>query len=72
MITYDEFLTTLSKPARGAFLYEGINSFEKLITYTEAEILAIHGVGPKTLPTLYAALEQNGLTLKGAVGQISK
>ncbi len=62
-MTYSDFLTQISNPARQALLYAGITSFEILITYTEKEILALHGIGKATLPALYSALAANNLTM---------
>lgn len=61
---YAQFLNTLSNPARQAFIHEGIGSFEVLITYTEKELLKLHGFGKASLPTVYSALKVNGLKLK--------
>jgi hypothetical protein len=52
----------LSRPARGAFAAAGITSLEQIAALTEADILKLHGVGPKTIPTLRSALEARGLT----------
>lgn len=47
------FLSLLSSPARN-----------KLSTFTEKEILSLHGMGPKSIPTLRAALKTEGLDFK--------
>lgn len=60
----DSFLSKLARPARGALEHEGITSLEKLSRYTEKEILGIHGVGPKSIPTLKNALAEVGLTFR--------
>lgn len=49
---YQKLLDSLSKPARNALLDKNIDSFVKLKKFTEKEILAIHGIGPKTIPLL--------------------
>lgn len=64
--TYEKFLTNLSKPARSALLYATIDSFQKLASYTEKEILALHGGGSKSLPVIYEALSNEQLQLKDA------
>jgi predicted flap endonuclease-1-like 5' DNA nuclease len=51
----------LSGPAQGAFAAAGITSLEQIAALSEAEILKLHGVGPKTIPTLRSALEARGL-----------
>lgn len=55
------FLSLLSSPARGALEYAGISTLVKLSQYSEREILKLHGVGPKTIPTLRQVLQDAGL-----------
>lgn len=55
------FLSLLSGPARGALEHAGIVTLAKLAQHSEREILALHGVGPKSLPTLRHALHEAGL-----------
>ncbi|WP_017187699.1 DNA-directed RNA polymerase subunit alpha C-terminal domain-containing protein [Alkalibacillus haloalkaliphilus] len=54
----------LSSPARNALLHEGIDTLHKLSKCTEKDILKIHGIGPASLPTMRACLEEEGLTFK--------
>jgi len=56
-----DFLSLLSAPARSALEHEGILTLTELSQYSEREILALHGVGPKSLPTLRQALHDAGL-----------
>lgn len=63
-MSYDELLSRLSNPARSALLHEGIDSFEKISNYTKQEILKLHGVGPKSIPTIRAGLKEAGFKLK--------
>ncbi|MED1603292.1 RNA polymerase alpha subunit C-terminal domain-containing protein [Alkalihalophilus marmarensis] len=58
------FLSKLSSPARSALVHEGIDTLQKLSTYTEKEILKLHGVGPASLPTMRASLVEAGLSFK--------
>ena len=58
------FLALLSNPARNALLHYKIDTIQKLSSYTEKEILKIHGIGKASLPTFKKALEENGLTFK--------
>ncbi|MES2436777.1 MAG: DNA-directed RNA polymerase subunit alpha C-terminal domain-containing protein [Patescibacteria group bacterium] len=51
----------LSAPAQRALLNAGIDSLKKLSRYSEKEILALHGMGPGSLPLLRAALKKEGL-----------
>ncbi|HBZ10891.1 MAG TPA: hypothetical protein DEO65_13650 [Bacillus bacterium] len=56
------FLSKLSAPARRALEHHGITTLDKLSTYSEKEILQIHGIGPASLPALRASLEEKGLS----------
>ncbi|WP_422657559.1 RNA polymerase alpha subunit C-terminal domain-containing protein [Paenibacillus sp. EC2-1] len=58
------FLSLLSAPARRALEHHGITSLQELSTYSEKEILQLHGMGPASLPKLRAALQEKGLTFK--------
>ncbi len=60
----DSFLALIGAPARRALEREGIDSLEKLATYTEKEILELHGMGKSTLPKLKTAMESAGLMFK--------
>jgi predicted RecB family nuclease len=60
----DGFLSLLSAPARRALERESITSVEQLSTYTEAEILKLHGVGKTTIPKLKDAMRKKGLVFK--------
>jgi DNA-directed RNA polymerase alpha subunit len=41
--------------------HEGITTLTELAKRSEREILGIHGIGPKSLPTLRQALHDAGL-----------
>ena len=58
------FMTSLSAPARRALENEGINTLKKLSGFTEAELLALHGIGPSTIPKLKSELAKRRLQLK--------
>lgn len=58
------FLSTLSAPARRALENEGIFEMEQLAARTKAGILALHGVGPASIPTLQKAVQLAGLAFK--------
>lgn len=58
------FLSKLSSPARSALVHEGINTLQELSTYTEKEILKIHGIGPASMPTMRTLLAEEGLSFK--------
>ena len=58
------FLARLSNPARNALLHHGIDTIQKLSTYSEKEILKIHGIGKASLPVFRSSLEEQGLAFK--------
>ncbi len=58
------FLSELSAPAIRALENERIDSLEKLATYSEKEILKLHGIGKSAIPKLKEALEQEGLQFR--------
>lgn len=58
------FLSLLSNPARRALVHEGINTLTKLATYSEKEILQMHGIGKASLPVLRQALADAGLAFQ--------
>ena len=58
------FQSTLGAPARRALENNGINTLEQLSTFTENQILKLHGMGPSTIPKLKTALKSVGLTFK--------
>jgi len=54
-------LPKLSRPATSALHHEGITTLESLTKLTRRQFLALHGVGPKSLPTIEAAMKEAGL-----------
>lgn len=60
----DDFLSTLVAPARRPLQGKGIATAHDLARHTEVEILALHGMGPSTLPRLRKALATAGLSFK--------
>lgn len=51
----------LSKPARRALAAAGIVRPEDLASWSESRLLTLHGLGPKAVPVLQAALRAQGL-----------
>lgn len=51
----------LAQPALRALSAAGITRLEQLTVFTEAEIKALHGIGPNALKTLRSALAEWGL-----------
>ncbi|MEO8066243.1 MAG: hypothetical protein ABI599_00990 [Flavobacteriales bacterium] len=54
----------MSAPARRALENAGIRTLKQLAKKSEAGIMALHGMGPSTLPKLRAALKAEGLSFK--------
>lgn len=57
-------LPKTSTPAARALANAGIQSLEDLSKHTEAEILALHGMGPKAMGILRGAMRENGINFK--------
>ena len=60
----ESFFAGLAAPARRALATAGIDTLNKLSGYSEKELLAIHGLGPGSLPALKKMLKQKGLAFK--------
>lgn len=54
----------LSEPAQRALAEAGILTLGDVIHWSIRDLLALHGVGPKTIRTLAPLLESLGLSLK--------
>jgi len=50
----------VARPAHRALGSKNIGSLDELSRYSEAEIAALHGMGPKALAALRAALAERG------------
>ena len=55
---------TIGRPAMNALQHVGIDRLERVATLTEAELLRIHGVGPKAVRILRAALAERGWSFR--------
>ena len=58
------FLSALAAPARRALAQKNITTPAQLATFTEKELLQLHGVAPSSIPTLRSILQANGLSFK--------
>jgi DNA-directed RNA polymerase alpha subunit len=58
------FVDDLAAPARRALESAGITTLAQLALRSEGEILALHGMGPSSLPKLRAALAAAGLSFR--------
>jgi DNA-directed RNA polymerase alpha subunit len=54
----------LSEPAQRALAEVGVLTLGDLVHWSSRDLLALHGVGPKTIRTLAPLLEELGLTFK--------
>lgn len=59
-------LPKIGAPATRALNGAGITQLEDLTEATEDEIIALHGMGPKALIILKAAMAEHGLAFKPA------
>lgn len=59
----DSLPSGLSQPALRAFAAAGYSSLDQFTKLTEAELLKLHGVGPKAIRILRAALAEQGKSL---------
>lgn len=57
-----EFPRTIGKVATRELALNGYTRFAHLTTVTEAQLLAIHGIGPKSIRILREELAARGLT----------
>lgn len=55
-------LPALAAPARRALAGAGISRLDQLSKFSEAEIKALHGIGPNALKQLRAAMDAKGIS----------
>ncbi len=53
----------IGRPATNALAAEGVTRLEQVTRFTEKELRALHGVGPKAVNVLKAELAARGLSL---------
>ena len=58
----------LGQPALRALSVAGYSRLEQFTTVTEADLLKLHGIGPKAIGTLRSALDARGLSFASPVG----
>ena len=58
----------IGNPARRALEHAGCTSLEQLPGLSEKELLKRHGVGPKAVDILRAALAERGLSFREEAG----
>jgi uncharacterized protein YdhG (YjbR/CyaY superfamily) len=59
-----DFLDQLSAPARRALLNKNITTLKRLADFSEAEVAALHGIGPSSIPKLKQALKATKLKFR--------
>lgn len=64
MTSPDAFPRGIGRPATGALLAAGYTELSQLDGMAEEDLLRMHGVGPKAVAVLRAALAARGLTLR--------
>ncbi|MEK4487604.1 DNA-binding protein [Psychrobacillus sp. FSL H8-0484] len=62
MTNQSEFQKILAKPGQRALAGVGIENFEQLAKFTEAEIMELHGIGKNGMNRLQIALAEKGLS----------
>lgn len=54
----------IGNPAQRALEAAGINTLMQLCDFTEKEILALHGIGPKAIRIIKELLDKEGFSFK--------
>lgn len=62
-----EFFAATSQPAARALVAAGYRTLEDLTQASERELLALHGLGPKGIRQLNAALAERGQAIGSAL-----
>lgn len=60
----DNFLSTLSAPARRALENNGITTLEQLSKYSKKEVLKFHGMGKSSIPKLEKLLSDQNMSFR--------
>jgi predicted flap endonuclease-1-like 5' DNA nuclease len=65
-VSADSLPSGIGSPAHRALAAAGITRLEQFTTISEAELLKLHGVGPKAIRIIKASLRENGLAFAKA------
>lgn len=60
----DDLPNGLAKPAVRALTGAGITRLDQLTAFSEDELCALHGIGPKAVDLLRATLHEHGLAFR--------
>ncbi|MEV6814285.1 DNA-binding protein [Micromonospora sp. NPDC051296] len=55
-------LPPIGRPANSALMEAGVTTLAQVATHRRRDLLAMHGVGPRAVDILAAALAEHGLT----------
>jgi hypothetical protein len=64
-VTGPDELPRIAAPASRALASIGITGLRQLTQYRAVDLLSLHGMGPKAIAILRAALADQGLSLRG-------
>ncbi|WP_437731707.1 DNA-binding protein [Sorangium sp. So ce1335] len=53
----------IGKPAQRALASVGVSRLDQVTRFTEAQLMALHGMGPKAIGLIKAVLQADGKTL---------
>jgi hypothetical protein len=67
-----EFPRAIGKPATQALIVAGYTRLDQLTKVTEADLLKLHGMGPKALGILRSTLEARGQSFAEPVKRAKK
>lgn len=62
MQSKSDFPYFLSAPAQRTLAHAGITNLKQVAEYSEADLLQLHGFGPKSITMLRPVLAKHGLT----------
>ena len=57
-------IKTISKPAQRALIHAEIFTNRQLASFTEKDLLKLHGIGPSAITKITKHLKENGFSLK--------
>lgn len=64
MVQNEDDLPKVGSPAQRALAAIGVTRLIQVTRLSEAQLLQLHGVGPKAIKILRIALEEKGLTFR--------